>query len=289
MLFEYFFQFFVSLHCRAFGEVSYNDAVQNSSRYNNQLVVDRKTRLPFLDAQTGVAQRDCCLWMQKWERMPGTNYGQLYTYPSRRWKKKRRGYLLTDNYFFKRNRAVENQEANHVNGVDTQNKQENSEGSEKLMESITKNESKSRSEDAWIYADYDDGFDFEEDFDAPESDYDDSEEFSIGRKKKQKKERVKKKKAEHGDVEKPYICDVCDARYKTRPGLTYHYTHSHQNSTDVEPKPAKSSSVVEDEDSRQSRSNHTTFSNHASNSASNPRNTQEVSQNSDTMKEGNWR
>lgn len=259
--------------------MSYYDAVQNSSRYNNQLVLDRKTRLPFIDSQTGVAQRDCCLWMQKWERMPGTNYGQLYTYPSRRWKKKRRGYLLNDNYFFKRNRAIESQESNHVNGVENQSKPDNPESSEKLIETITKNESK----DAWIYADYDDSFDFEDDFDIPESDYDDSEEFSIGRKKKRKKESVKKKKGEHGDVEKPYICDVCDARYKTRPGLTYHYTHTHQNSADSE-KPVKS--IPEDEDSRQSRNNHSSSSNNAPNPTNSSKNTPETSSNSDNGKEG---
>lgn len=29
----------------------------------------------------GVAQNDCYLWMQKWERMPGITEGQLYSYP----------------------------------------------------------------------------------------------------------------------------------------------------------------------------------------------------------------
>jgi len=28
------------------------------------------------------------------QRMPGLNNGQVYTYPSKRWKKKRRQYLL---------------------------------------------------------------------------------------------------------------------------------------------------------------------------------------------------
>ncbi|KAJ8372956.1 hypothetical protein AAFF_G00272800 [Aldrovandia affinis] len=29
------------------------------------------------------------------------------------------------------------------------------------------------------------------------------------------------------DREKPYACDICGKRYKNRPGLSYHYTHSH--------------------------------------------------------------
>lgn len=34
----------------------YKETVENSSSYNERLVKERKTRLPFLDAQTGVAQ-----------------------------------------------------------------------------------------------------------------------------------------------------------------------------------------------------------------------------------------
>lgn len=55
-------------------------------------------RLPFLDSQTGVAQSDCALWMPRWQRMPGQGDGQLYSYPARRWRKKRRQYLLNDRY-----------------------------------------------------------------------------------------------------------------------------------------------------------------------------------------------
>ncbi|XP_008485868.1 zinc finger protein ubi-d4 B-like [Diaphorina citri] len=33
------------------------------------------------------------------------------------------------------------------------------------------------------------------------------------------------------DSDKPFACDLCGARYKTRPGLTYHYTHSHKEGT----------------------------------------------------------
>lgn len=29
------------------------------------------------------------------------------------------------------------------------------------------------------------------------------------------------------DRDKPYACDICGKRYKNRPGLSYHYTHSH--------------------------------------------------------------
>ncbi|XP_053214482.1 zinc finger protein ubi-d4-like isoform X2 [Panonychus citri] len=73
---------------------AYRDAIENSSKYNNQLVKERKTRLPFIDHQTRVAQRNCFLWMHRWERMPGLNHGVVYSYPSREWHRKRRSYLI---------------------------------------------------------------------------------------------------------------------------------------------------------------------------------------------------
>lgn len=42
----------------------------------------------------GVAQTHSSLLMLERQRMPGLNNGQVYTYPSKRWKKKRRQYLL---------------------------------------------------------------------------------------------------------------------------------------------------------------------------------------------------
>lgn len=42
----------------------------------------------------GVAQTHSSLLMHERQRMPGLSNGQVYTYPSKRWKKKRRQYLL---------------------------------------------------------------------------------------------------------------------------------------------------------------------------------------------------
>ncbi|KAH7940694.1 hypothetical protein HPB49_003559 [Dermacentor silvarum] len=79
-------------------EPAYKDATESSSVCNTRLVVERRLRLPFLDAQTGVAQSDCALWMARWQRMPGHAEGQLYSYPARRWRKRRRQYLMNDRY-----------------------------------------------------------------------------------------------------------------------------------------------------------------------------------------------
>uniref|UniRef100_A0A8C4JZF8 Uncharacterized LOC112979863 n=1 Tax=Dromaius novaehollandiae TaxID=8790 RepID=A0A8C4JZF8_DRONO len=53
-------------------------------------------RLPFLDSQTGVAQNNCYIWMEKTHRGPGLAPGQIYTYPARCWRKKRRLNILED-------------------------------------------------------------------------------------------------------------------------------------------------------------------------------------------------
>ncbi|XP_026476876.1 zinc finger protein DPF3 isoform X2 [Ctenocephalides felis] len=72
---------------------SYKEAIESSSNFNTRLCVERRLRMPFLDPQTGVAQNPCALFMKKKQRMPGMREGQIYTYPSARWRKARRQYL----------------------------------------------------------------------------------------------------------------------------------------------------------------------------------------------------
>uniref|UniRef100_A0A3P9MI32 PHD-type domain-containing protein n=1 Tax=Oryzias latipes TaxID=8090 RepID=A0A3P9MI32_ORYLA len=52
--------------------------------------------MPFLDSQTGVAQSNCYIWMEKRHRSAGLAPGQLYSYPARRWRKKRRSHPPED-------------------------------------------------------------------------------------------------------------------------------------------------------------------------------------------------
>jgi len=81
---------------------SYKECIESSSSYNTSVVGERKTRLPYLDSQTGVAQSDCFLWMSCTDRRPGDSTGQVYSYPAKKWKKKRRQYLMNDSYLSKR-------------------------------------------------------------------------------------------------------------------------------------------------------------------------------------------
>uniref|UniRef100_A0A3B3RNT5 Double PHD fingers 2 n=1 Tax=Paramormyrops kingsleyae TaxID=1676925 RepID=A0A3B3RNT5_9TELE len=78
------------------GEQYYRDAMEQCHNYNARLCAERSVRMPFLDSQTGVAQSNCYIWMEKRHRGPGLAPGQLYTYPARRWRKKRRAHPPED-------------------------------------------------------------------------------------------------------------------------------------------------------------------------------------------------
>uniref|UniRef100_A0A7N4PPK3 Double PHD fingers 2 n=1 Tax=Sarcophilus harrisii TaxID=9305 RepID=A0A7N4PPK3_SARHA len=78
------------------GEQYYRDAMEQCHNYNARLCAERSVRLPFLDSQTGVAQSNCYIWMEKRHRGPGLASGQLYSYPARRWRKKRRAHPPED-------------------------------------------------------------------------------------------------------------------------------------------------------------------------------------------------
>lgn len=80
---------------------AYKEVLENSENFNTRLCIERRLRMPFLDPQTGVAQNHCALFHKQRQRMPGHRDGQLYTYPSARWRKSRRQYLLHQHRPFK--------------------------------------------------------------------------------------------------------------------------------------------------------------------------------------------
>ncbi|XP_022244740.1 zinc finger protein ubi-d4 B-like isoform X1 [Limulus polyphemus] len=218
---------------RILNDSSYREAVENSANYNSHLCIERKTRLPFLDAQTGVAQSDSNLWMPKWQRMPGQNVGQLYTYPARRWKKKRWQYLMNDRYLTRRIREKDVTDGDMCQISVVENAMFGLEdGGENNIEKLTED-----SKDLW-FREFEDLSEFPDlgGHDDPESDVEDYEE-TYTRKKKRKVQqstrgRKRGERIEYTDAEKPYSCEICGARYKSRPGLSYHYSHSHNNNSD---------------------------------------------------------
>uniref|UniRef100_T1J0T8 Uncharacterized protein n=1 Tax=Strigamia maritima TaxID=126957 RepID=T1J0T8_STRMM len=208
---------------------SYKESIEQSSSYNTRLCLERKLRLPFLDAQTGVAQSNCSLWMSKRHRMPGQAAGQLYTYPSKRWRKKRRQYLIN---FLRparsRDMDMNDSDIHQINAV---------ENPASKVDGDDRDDKGADSKDSW-YQDYEDASEPPDagEINDPESDYEDYEETYTKRKKRKTSTRGKRKTEKYdaaSEVEKPFVCEACGARYKTRPGLTYHYTHSHNGVTEV--------------------------------------------------------
>ena len=80
-------------NCSFFNEPGYKDYLENAMSFNRKLNEERKMRLPYIDSQTGVAQRHYNLQRNRRERMPGAKPGQIYSYPQKHWKKKRYQYL----------------------------------------------------------------------------------------------------------------------------------------------------------------------------------------------------
>lgn len=91
---------------------AYKEAIENSATYNTRLCIERRMRMPFLDSQTGVAQNHSNLFMNSRQRLPGQVEGQIYCYPSKRWRKKRRQYLM--NWMQPRRKETENEADLHT-------------------------------------------------------------------------------------------------------------------------------------------------------------------------------
>merc|ERR1711997_1281713 len=76
-----------------FADSSYKEYLESAVSFNRKLNEERKMRLPYIDSQTGVAQRHYDSERLKRERMPGQKQGQIYSYPQKHWRKKKYQYL----------------------------------------------------------------------------------------------------------------------------------------------------------------------------------------------------
>ncbi|KAK8399101.1 hypothetical protein O3P69_004276 [Scylla paramamosain] len=229
-------------------DTGYKELMQNSARFNVRIRKDRIYRQPYIDGQTGVAQRHCHLFVSDRHRMPGILQGQVYTYPARRWKSQRRSYLgslmqATDADPDEHTITTVENPAAIVTAVE---------------EPVPQPDKVVMPPDQW--ATYFDEPPFEDELDdefESEEDLDDEtysrkgskrKKTQVGRKPKRggKKKAAPKtpskipkniKKDDDDPSNKPYGCELCGMRYKTRPGLTYHYAHSHKEEKEEEAKP----------------------------------------------------
>ncbi|XP_018895665.1 zinc finger protein ubi-d4 B isoform X3 [Bemisia tabaci] len=139
---------------------AYREALENSTNYNTRICIERRLRMPFLDSQTGVAQNHCNLFMSQRQRMPGLREGQIYTYPSKPWRKKRRQYLMN---FISSRRKDNDSDSNDMHTISTV---ENPAivSNEDSKDSSSKDETTAKvAESSWYYDEMDmhdlDGFD----------------------------------------------------------------------------------------------------------------------------------
>ncbi|XP_029470540.1 zinc finger protein ubi-d4 isoform X7 [Rhinatrema bivittatum] len=247
--------------------------MEQCHNYNARLCAERSVRLPFLDSQTGVAQSNCYIWMEKRHRGPGLASGQLYSYPSRRWRKRRRAHPPEDPRLTfpsikpdtEQTVKKEGQISQDGSSLETLLRTDNLEkrglpdprDDDSLSEFPAVGNSRARKvqlrEGARSYVargnfmrilEPDDFLD-----DLDDEDYEEDTPKRRGKGKTKGKSigstRKKLDAAALEDRDKPYACDrcidpcvwtglaglrklsVCGKRYKNRPGLSYHYAHSH--------------------------------------------------------------
>ncbi|XP_055055743.1 zinc finger protein ubi-d4 isoform X2 [Misgurnus anguillicaudatus] len=227
------------------GEQCYRDALEQCHNYNARLCAERSVRMPFLDSQTGVAQSNCYFWMEKRHRGPGMAPGQLYTYPARRWRKKRRSHppedprlafpalkseldlgLKKDVFSSDGSSSLEallkGEPLDKRTGLELRSVEEESSSTEFPTGGLnpTARVRKRILEPDDFLDDLDDE-DYEEDTPKKRKGKGKGRGVTSARKK------LEAAAAALEDRDKPYACDICGKRYKNRPGLSYHYAHSH--------------------------------------------------------------
>ncbi|KAM9703909.1 zinc finger protein DPF3 isoform 2-T2 [Menidia menidia] len=212
---------------KSLGDQFYQEAIEHCRSYNARLCAERSVRMPFLDSQTGVAQNNCYIWMEKCHRRPGRAAGQMYTYPARCWRKKRRLHPPLDPQLRLCELRLE---------AELAPKREGPTGEATALEALLRGDSllekkNSLSKDEETLLEIQRVLEAEENGDS----FHDDEDFDVDTPKRKNRNRGKsrgstRRKSETvnmDDQDKPYVCDICGKRYKNRPGLSYHYTHTH--------------------------------------------------------------
>lgn len=97
---------------------TYMEFLESCAAFNKRISGERRHRMPFLDSQTGVAQNPSNLWRSKRDRRPGQDPSVVFTYPAKRFKKRK----STINLLIADIKCVKAEEVNFeaVGGVDVE-------------------------------------------------------------------------------------------------------------------------------------------------------------------------
>uniref|UniRef100_A0A1A8BBE6 D4, zinc and double PHD fingers, family 3 n=1 Tax=Nothobranchius furzeri TaxID=105023 RepID=A0A1A8BBE6_NOTFU len=212
---------------KSLGDQFYKEAIEHCRSYNARLCAERSVRMPFLDSQTGVAQNNCYIWMEKRHRRPGQAAGQMYTYPARCWRKKRRLHPPLDPQLRLCELRLE---------AELAPKREGPPGEATALEALLRSDNLLEKKNN-IAKEEETLLEIQRVLEAEENgdSFHDEDEFELDTPKRKNKNRGKNRGSTRrrtepvntDDQDKPYVCDICGKRYKNRPGLSYHYTHTH--------------------------------------------------------------
>jgi len=257
---------------------SYQEAIEASSKFNKRLINERKMRIPFIDSQTTVAQANCMIWNMEYQRMKSNKIGYVYRYPVKTWFKNRRLAFENDssNMLHRLHLPIDlaqqqnnlNENSNHNNLIEPNHHHHHHNNhhhhhhsnvySKQLsnddhhhhhhhhhhnnkpngrLASSSNTVSNSNGSGA-IEHDWHDSYENENNDDADS----DADEFEDPKRKRGKRGRGKKNQNKDSGTnnsdDKPFVCDRCGVKYKTKPGLAYHVQKAHNNNNNINNTPS---------------------------------------------------
>ncbi|KAH7712759.1 Protein DPFF-1 a [Aphelenchoides avenae] len=247
-------------------ESNYIELMKNCSKWNGRNIAGKtRSTTRVFDQQTGIVQRPTdTLYRSEWERCEPQNPMQVIAYPAKRWK--RSADIPSDacehKYLMRAYPAIRDA----INALENPGGGNAPPSGEDTNDSTTVSMS-TRNNGAKNYSEYAlDSLDFDDLDDTDDNDKDEEEYGSRNRRKKggsSKRgegwsnrprrsaasqpggtERLPSSVRESpssgggGDGEiRPFVCQHCGAKYKSRPGLTYHRLHVHPEMAQQPKKP----------------------------------------------------
>ncbi|KAI4801904.1 hypothetical protein KUCAC02_019771 [Chaenocephalus aceratus] len=169
---------------KSLGDQFYREAIEHCRSYNARLCAERSVRMPFLDSQTGVAQNNCYIWMEKCQRQPEAEMAPKREGPPGE-ATALEALLRGDSQIEKKNNICKEEET--------------------MLEIQRVLEAEENG----------DGLGDEDDFEL-----DTPKRKNRNRGKNRGSSRRRTEAANLEDQDKPYVCDICGKRYKNRPEMT---------------------------------------------------------------------